>query len=427
MSDLCNPKRIAVPHGSLARPGRSPLLGGAVAFFEDRHRTILSFSQHLNDPPNDFPPGDRPPGTRRSPGQAGANVEPKNPEMQKNRNTKMKPENQTANRLHQTHNHSVRLGGTNMHNLVTNNVFGRFSVSAIALFASLGFVAPAYATIDNTATAVGTYQAADDTTSAPDGENVPVAAKAPELTVSKSAGAPTVALGADNTIVDSGDTITFTYTVQNTGNVTLNNVIPIDTGPLFNGSAPVNALGGFTLTSATDDLAPGDTATYEAVYTLAQLDILRAAGITNGVTNSSQASGVDAQFVTYTETVNIGTAQTTIPANSALQIAKAYVLTKGGGNSDPDAEVGDTITYTYTVVNTGNVQLTNVAVNDDHEGATIALGVGGITADTLVSDGPLGGSVDGSNTDGVFDTMAAGATIEFTYVHTVNQTEFDNQ
>lgn len=439
MSDIANFRALLADALRLAAPGRTTAPAGRAVEPEDRHQSILKFSARLKSPPHDFPPGDRPPGggrrRRGAPqgshefsGRPGSN---ETDTTNTNRNTNMKTETDSVSN-NQTNTASINASETNMAGGHTMNTISirlaayRIGVSAIALATALGSAAPAFATIDNTASAVGTYTAAGDTTSGTDSENVPVAPKAPEFTVSKSAGAPTVANGANNAIVDALDTITFTYTIQNTGNVTMTAVTPVDTGPTFNGIAGTNALGAFTLTGGSTTLAPGATATFTAVYTMSTLDVLRGAGITNGVANTATAQGLDAQSVSYTEATNTGSATTTIPGASLLTIAKSYVISTDGGTAG-QADVGDVITYTYTVNNTGNVSLTNVSINDTHEGAAVALGAGGITADTLVSDGALGNSSDASNVNGIFDTMGAGAQITFTYTHTVTQTEFDNQ
>ena len=102
----------------------------------------------------------------------------------------------------------------------------------------------------------------------------------------------------------------------------------------------------------------------------------------------------------------------------------------GAGNTT-DADVGELITYTYTVQNVGNVAINNVAVNDVHEGT--ALPVGTVKNETLAigADGPLAAdgitSTDVTANNGIWSVLQPGATITFTYVHTVTQTEFNNQ
>ncbi len=304
----------------------------------------------------------------------------------------------------------------------------RLAGSASAVILLLASTAPAYASIDNTATASGTYNG-NTTTSPGSSATVPVVPKTPELTMAKTAAAPTVSLGASNAIADAGDTITYTYTITNTGNVTLANVTPLDTGPTFNGVAGTGTLSSFTLTSGGGTtLDPGEVATFTATYTMSAIDVLRAAAVTNGVSNTATARGTDTQGADTTSTGS--TATTTIPAGPLLTVAKSAVL-NDSGTADGLAAVGETITYTYTITNAGNVPLTGVTVADTHEGS--ALAASSFSGEALVSDGPLASetvpvvSSDALANNGVWSTLQPGAQITITYTHTVTQAEVDNQ
>jgi uncharacterized repeat protein (TIGR01451 family) len=311
----------------------------------------------------------------------------------------------------------------------THISFGRNSgiriagVSALALMSAAGSVAPAYAAIDNTATASGTY-GASTTTSGGSSVSVPVVPATGALTVSKTASTPTTSGGADSGVTDAGDTITYTYVVHNSGNVSLSGVTPIDTGPKFNSITGTGTLGSFNLTSGTLPLAPNADATFTAIYTLSTLDVLHAAGVTNGVVNSATATGTSPSG---TVTSGPSTAKTTIQATPQLTIVKSATLDDTNGTVAGKAEVGETITYLYTITNSGNVALTDVSVNDVHEGT--ALPLSSFTNETLVTEGPLGtpASTDTTAGDGKWSVLQPGAKITFTYVHTVTQTEVDNQ
>jgi large repetitive protein len=135
----------------------------------------------------------------------------------------------------------------------------------------------AHATIDNTATASGTYAAAP-VVSPSSSVSVTVAAFAPSMLVTKTA-SPTTNLSA-------GQVITYTYTVKNTGNVSLQNISLADVHNAI-GAAPVPGSEVITsdvppLNDSTDatasngvwsSLAPGDTVTFTATYTVKQSDV----------------------------------------------------------------------------------------------------------------------------------------------------------
>ena len=302
----------------------------------------------------------------------------------------------------------------------------KLSVSTLALATAISATTPSWATIDNTAFAVGTFEAAGDTVSESDTASVPVLIDR-ELSIVKTVFAvPSVTAGADPAITDAGDTIIYRYTITNEGSVTENNVVPIDTGPTFDGSAAVNSLSAFTeVTGAgagTGDaatLAPGETVVFEASYTLAELDVLNAAGVTDGVENIATAGSDDAP-----DSPPSPPAITEIPAVPLLEIVKVAVL-NDEITADGFAEAGETITYTYTVTNSGNVALTNVGVQDTHEGVLLT-GADLPVGETIITEGPVGPSDIGTANDGVIDTLEAGASATFTVTLTVTQDEVDD-
>lgn len=301
----------------------------------------------------------------------------------------------------------------------------RIGTSCLALGLFVSQITPAFATIDNSAMVSGTY-GATTTTFGPSTQSVDVAPAAGAMTILKTAGAPTTAAG-DVDIVDAGDTILYTYVVENTGNVTLNNVTPVDSGPTFNSLAATNALGAFS-PAGPITLAPGASQTFTATYTIANLDAYNAAAITNGVSNTSHASGQTVLLATINSPDS--TATTTIPAGPKLSISKVAVLVDTG-SAALQAEVGEYIDYTYTVVNIGNVPMTDIAINDLHEGSLVPVPAGSvpgtITDETLTLPGPISGSGDTTTPviNGVWSILQPGATITFTYHHEVTQAEVD--
>jgi uncharacterized repeat protein (TIGR01451 family) len=292
---------------------------------------------------------------------------------------------------------------------------------------------PSMATIDNTAVATGTYNASTINSPVSNLIQVPVATANPSLSVAKSVlTAATVASGVNPTITDALDKITYQYIVTNNGNVTISSVVPVDPKPKFGPSQVLGTgtFGGFVITAGSATLLPGASVTYTNTYTLSALDVDRAAGIVvaaNAVNNSATATGTPASGTLGV--VPPGTATTTIAAGPLLSVVKSSSLADiaGGGRTALKADVGEQITYTYTVTNTGNVAVTNVSINDTHEGTLIAPGL--IVGETLTSDGPLAPgttSTDATANNGIWSVLQPGATITFTYVHTVTQTEFDN-
>ncbi len=310
----------------------------------------------------------------------------------------------------------------------TSTSFKRLAVSALTFAIILEQTVPVLAAIDNTATASGTYNAGT-TTSPGSGASVPVATGAPTLTTAKSVTAgPTIAAGTDPLIADGGDTITFQYIVQNTGNVTITAVTPVEAAtPTFNGTAGTGTYGAFSPAPVT--LAPGASQTFTAVYTMSTLDVLRSAGSASGVSNVANATGTPA---TGTLTApNSAPATTTVPAGPKLLVAKTVVNGPGpgptGGVTGGTADVGEVIRYRYRVTNNGNVAMTNVSINDVHE--LVALPGGSAANETFVSNGPLGAAPatsDATANDGIWSVIQPGATVDFFYLHTVTQTEFDN-
>lgn len=304
----------------------------------------------------------------------------------------------------------------------TTENFRRIGASSLALALFVSQITPTFAAITNSAMVSGTY-GGTTTNYGPSTQSVAVVPAAGALTITKSASLPTISAG-DTTITDVGDTIIYTYTVTNTGNVTLTAVTPVDSGPTFNFFAMAGSMGAFSPAPLT--LAPNATQIFTATYTLANLDAYHAAGISGGVANSANATGITPALATITTTTP-GTATTTIAAGPKLSVSKVAVLDETGGTGSValKAEVGEYIDYTYTVANIGNVKMTNIAITDTHEGTALAAGT--VKNEAVTSQGPLGsGTVDSPSTNnGIWTDLQPGATITLTYRHLVTQTEVD--
>ena len=164
---------------------------------------------------------------------------------------------------------------------------------------------------------------------------------------------------APDGVANVGDTITYVFTVTNRGNVTLTNITLSDT------------VGGVTISGGPlASLAPGasDSATFTGSYTLTQEDI--DAGT---FTNTASASGNPPSGDPVTDD---GSDTQDLEDAPALELVKTGTLHMDGVAPDDEVNPGDSITYAFTVTNTGNVTLTDITLADT---------VGGVT----VSGGPL--------------------------------------
>ena len=206
----------------------------------------------------------------------------------------------------------------------------------------------ALAAIVNEVTATGTFNGSNYTATA--NESVTVEPAAPALTVSK------IGILNDDVLpagISAGDTIDYEITAENTGNITLTNIAAND--PLLPGAALV-----FDAASDTDNdgnLDVGETWRWTGSYALDQVtDIDTAGGGDNDIDNTVT--------ITADELPGPVTASDQVPLVPTAELT----LAKNGVYNDVDAVVGqsagDTVDYTVTVRNTGNVTINVTGVND---------------------------------------------------------------
>jgi uncharacterized repeat protein (TIGR01451 family) len=202
--------------------------------------------------------------------------------------------------------------------------------------------------VNDTATASGTPPTGPPVTSPPSTAIVTVA-QSPALTVVKTASPATVSA--------AGDTITYSFLVTNTGNVTLTGVTVNETS--FTGTGTLSPLscpgGGATIAS----LAPGTSATCTATYVVTQADV-NAGSITNTATGTGiPPTGSPVTSPPSTKTV-------TIPPVKKLGLVKqAHGVDV---NDDGVIGAGDRVDWTLIVTNLGTVTITNIHVSDPTAG-----------------------------------------------------------
>ena len=193
--------------------------------------------------------------------------------------------------------------------------------------------------VANTATASG-MDPTGETVMGESMEDVPLAGGMPGISIVKT-GVLTDENG--NGFAEEGETITYTFVVNNTGDVDLTNVTVTD--PI------VTVIGG----PATILAGQSDATTFTGSYSITATDIAN-----GNVANTATASGMDPSGATV-----MGDSMEDVPlagGTPGISIVKTGVLADENGNGF--AEEGETITYTFVVNNTGDVDLTNVTVTD---------------------------------------------------------------
>ncbi|WP_295810036.1 hypothetical protein [uncultured Nitratireductor sp.] len=170
-------------------------------------------------------------------------------------------------------------------------------------------------------------------------------------------------------IPDVGDHIEYVFTLTNTGNVTLDNILVSDDIAVVSGSLPELAAGA------------SDSTAFTASYAITQGDIDEGAVDNSATVRASSPAGV-----TVEDTAGVTTPLERVYALT-LQKSGAYVDTNGNGVAD----VGDEIHYDFEVTNTGNATLSSITVSDP--GALLV-------QDTITNLGP--GLSDSTTVSGIY-------------------------
>lgn len=194
--------------------------------------------------------------------------------------------------------------------------------------------------VDNSATATGTPPGTDTPIGSPPSETTtPTEAPDPAIEVVKSA----TPSGPETFTV--GQEITYNFEVTNTGNVPLSDVTVDETEFSGTGDAPVATC------PADVVLAPGDSLTCTASYTLTQEDV-DSGEVTNTATATGTPPGDEPPPESPPSTVVVPT-----PPAPGIEVVKT-------SDTEEISEVGQEVTYSFAVTNTGNVTLTDVEIDD---------------------------------------------------------------
>jgi trimeric autotransporter adhesin len=221
----------------------------------------------------------------------------------------------------------------------------------------------------------------------------------------------TVAKAVSAASVSTPSTLTYTISVQNTSTVGLTGVSVTDA--LLQGASSLTLTFGPTFasgdTSNVGMLDVGETWVYTATYAVKQ------ANIDNGATLSNTATAGVTQVA---GTVTSPAATTTITRTPALTLLKT-------SSTPGPVVVGQVITYTFKVTNSGNVTANDVIVTDSpfngHGSPPVP------SSESQFTDAaPFGDSSDATSNNGTWSVLAPGDVVTYTGTYTVTQADIDN-
>jgi uncharacterized repeat protein (TIGR01451 family) len=201
--------------------------------------------------------------------------------------------------------------------------------------------------------------------------------------------------GPEGNVTKPGDVISYQINVTNTGNVNLTNVTVADT-LIENLTGPIESLNNNGI------LEVGETWTYSGNYTVTLQDMISNGGGDGFINNTATVDCDQLEPESDSEAVPIG--QEPVEEIPGCIIDKVVTDVAGKGSEGTVTAAGEIITYQIIVTNTGNVNLTNVTVND-----------------TLIEN--LNGPAESLNNDGVLE---AGENWNYTGNYTVTQEDIDS-
>jgi LPXTG-site transpeptidase (sortase) family protein len=189
--------------------------------------------------------------------------------------------------------------------------------------------------------------------------------------------------GAGGSVDEAGDVISYQVEVVNTGNQILTGVTLAD--------SLVASVGSPTESGAADGyLEIGETWTWTFTYTATQADLDDNGGGDGDIDNTATVSSNELPDESDSQDVPI--IQT-----PEITLTKSGSFDDNDGNSEADP--AETISYTFTVENTGNLTLTDVTIDDP---------------DFTVNGGPIASMAPGDSDSSTF-----------TGTYAINQTEID--
>jgi uncharacterized repeat protein (TIGR01451 family) len=189
--------------------------------------------------------------------------------------------------------------------------------------------------VTNTATASAVAPTGPNPVSAPSTATVTIAANA-SITLAKSASVAGTGV--------AGDTVTYSFLVTNTGNVTVTGVAIDETA--FSGTGSLGAI-----VCPDPTLDAGEATTCTATYPLTQADVN-----TGQVTNTAVATATPVG--TSTDIVSLPSqALVTTDSNAGIALQKSV-------SPDSATSSGTAVTYSFLITNTGTVDLANPSVDE---------------------------------------------------------------
>lgn len=225
-----------------------------------------------------------------------------------------------------------------------------------------------------------------------------VVRRLPVFTVGKSVDLPEIAEPL---------TLNYEIEIENTGRINQTGVVVEDILP--NGST--GTVSGPTESLTADNiLEVGEIWTYTVSYTPTFAEISAGTNLVNNVSVTTD------QFVSEGFANQTALATTIIlPPNPSMTVTKT-------ASSDTNVPAGVSITYTYVVSNTGNQSISNIQLNDVHNGSNPAPVPGN---ETLSADNGIANDSTDATVDGIWDRLAPGDQVTFTSTYVVTQTDVD--